>query len=69
MQKFANRIIAGLENGVKPWVRPWDPEKAGEPQAPFSLVTGKHNHGINVLIMAVLDRSSQWAAFAFGAGK
>jgi antirestriction protein ArdC len=28
MQEFANRIIAELENGVKPWVRPWDPEKA-----------------------------------------
>ena len=36
MQEFANRIIAELENGVKPWVRPWDPDKAGGPQAPFN---------------------------------
>ena len=35
MQEFANRIIAELENGVKPWVRPGEPEKAGGPQAPF----------------------------------
>jgi antirestriction protein ArdC len=25
MQEFANRIVAELERGVKPWVRPWDP--------------------------------------------
>ena len=24
MQDFADRIIAELEKGVKPWVRPWD---------------------------------------------
>lgn len=50
MQGFANRIVAELENGVKPWVRPWDPDKAGGPQAPFNPVTGKRYHGINVLI-------------------
>jgi antirestriction protein ArdC len=31
MQEFANRIITELGNGVKPWVRPWDPKKAGGP--------------------------------------
>ena len=29
IQEFANRIVSELENGVKPWVRPWDPAKAG----------------------------------------
>ena len=53
MQEFANRIIAELENGVKPWVRPWDTEKAGGPQAPFNPVTGKRYHGINVLILGM----------------
>lgn len=33
MQEFADRIVTELERGVKPWVRPWDPEKAGGPQA------------------------------------
>jgi hypothetical protein len=41
MQEFADRIVTELERGVKPWVRPWDPEKAGGPQAPFNPVTGK----------------------------
>ena len=48
MQEFANRIISELENGVKPWVRPWDPEKAGGPQSPFNPTTGARYHGINV---------------------
>ena len=46
MQEFANRIIAELEKGVKPWVRQWDVEKAGGPQAPFNPSTGKRYHGI-----------------------
>lgn len=53
MQEFANRIVAELERGVKPWVRPWDPEKAGGPQAPFNPVTGRRYHGINVLILGM----------------
>ena len=59
MQEFANRIVAELENGVKPWVRPWDPEKAGGPQAPFNPVTGKRYHGINVLILGMDMRAFQ----------
>jgi antirestriction protein ArdC len=59
MQEFANRIIAELENGVKPWVRPWDTEKAGGPQAPFNPVTGKRYHGINVLILGMDMRAFQ----------
>ncbi len=37
MQEFANSIIAELENGVKPWVRPWDrkrPEVRKRPSIP-----------------------------------
>lgn len=59
MQEFANRIIAELENGVKPWVRPWDPEKAGGPRATFNPVTGKRYHGINVLILGMDMRAFQ----------
>ena len=53
MEEFANRIVSVLEKGVKPWVRPWDPEKAGGPQAPFNPVTGKRYHGVNVLILGM----------------
>jgi antirestriction protein ArdC len=59
MQEFANRIVVELEKGVKPWVRPWDPAKAGGPQAPFNPVTGKRYHGINVLILGMDMRAFQ----------
>lgn len=59
MQDFADRIIAELEKGVKPWVRPWDPEKAGGPQAPFNPTTGRRYHGINVLILGMDLRAFQ----------
>jgi antirestriction protein ArdC len=59
MQEFANRIIAELEKGVKPWVRPWDAEKAGGPQSPFNPITGKRYHGINVLILGMDIRAFQ----------
>jgi antirestriction protein ArdC len=59
VQQFADRIIAELENGVKPWVRPWDPAKAGGPQAPFIPVTDKRYHGINVLNLGMDLRAFQ----------
>jgi antirestriction protein ArdC len=59
MQEFANRIVAELERGVKPWVRPWDPEKAAGPQSPLNPVTGKRYHGINVLILGMDMRAFQ----------
>jgi antirestriction protein ArdC len=74
MQEFANRIIAELESGVKPWVRPWDPEKAGGPQAPFNPITGKRYHGINVLILGMDMRAFQsgdprWMTYQQAQGK
>jgi antirestriction protein ArdC len=59
VQEFADRIVAELEKGVKPWVRPWDPEKSGGPQAPFNPATGKRYHGINVLILGMDLRAFQ----------
>ena len=59
MQEFANRIVAELERGVKPWVRPWDSAKTGGPQAPFNPITGKRYHGINVLILGMDMRAFQ----------
>ncbi len=52
MQEFADQIVAALETGVKPWVRPWDQSKCAGPQAPFNPTTGARYHGINVLILA-----------------
>ena len=59
MHEFADRIVSALEKGVKPWVRPWDPDKAGGPQGPLNPVTGKHYHGVNVLILGMDFRAFQ----------
>jgi antirestriction protein ArdC len=31
-QDVTNRILEILETGVKPWVRPWNPDAAAGPQ-------------------------------------
>lgn len=59
IQEFADRIVAELEKGIKPWVRPWDADKAGGPQGPLNPVTGKRYHGINVLILGMDFRAFQ----------
>lgn len=56
-QDVTNRILEILETGVKPWVRPWDPDAAGGPQGPFNPTTGKHYRGINVLILGMDARA------------
>lgn len=53
MQEFADRIVAELEKGIKPWVRPWEPDKCAGPQAPLNPTTSQHYHGVNVLILAM----------------
>ena len=60
-QEVTDRIVEALENGRKPWVRPWDENVCGGPQAPFNPTTGKRYHGINVLLLGMDMR-----AFATG---
>ena len=60
-QEVTDRIVEALENGRKPWVRPWDENACGGPQAPFNPTTGKRYHGINVLLLGMDMR-----AFATG---
>jgi antirestriction protein ArdC len=57
IQDVADRIIASLEAGVKPWVRPWDSDKCAGPQGPFNPVTGHHYRGVNVLILGMDSRA------------
>ncbi len=52
-QEVTDRILEALEAGTKPWVRPWDPGKAGGPQAPLNPTTGRWYRGINVLILGM----------------
>ena len=56
-QDVTDRILEALEAGTKPWVRPWDPDRAAGPQAPFNPTTGKHYRGINVLLLGIDPRA------------
>ena len=35
-QEVTDHILEILETGVKPWVRPWNPDDAAGPQSPFN---------------------------------
>ena len=47
-QEITDKIIAALENGVAPWVKPW--ASCG---APRNAVTGREYSGINTILLAM----------------
>ncbi|EIX9035746.1 TPA: zincin-like metallopeptidase domain-containing protein [Klebsiella oxytoca] len=64
-QKVTDEIIAALEKGVIPWVRPW---REGEPVAPMNALSGRFYHGINIpLLWNSAERqgyeSDRWLTF------
>jgi antirestriction protein ArdC len=66
-QDVTDRIIAELERGCVPWVRPWGAAKAGL-GLPSNGATGRRYSGVNILILwgAVIEkgfRSQQWLTF------
>lgn len=66
-QEITDRIIADLERGTVPWVKPWGRAKAGL-GLPRNAATGRFYSGINILILwgAVIERgypSQNWLTF------
>lgn len=64
-QQITNQIVSALENGVKPWHKPW---KAGKPAFPTNFKTKARYRGINVLSLwaTALDSgfdSSWWLTY------
>lgn len=45
------KIIAELEAGTFPWVRPWGRAGAGRPGLPRNAATGRRYSGVNVLLL------------------
>ncbi|OAO04815.1 antirepressor [Sphingomonadales bacterium EhC05] len=61
------KIVAKLEEGVFPWVKPWDAGNAVT-GLPRNAISGRHYSGINILILwgAVIDGgypSQDWLTF------
>ena len=62
------RIIAELEQGTFPWVRPWGAADADAPGLPCNALTGRRYSGINILLLwgAVFEHgypSQHWLTF------
>ena len=55
------RIIEKLEQGVKPWVRPWDETAAAGQMAPVNAVTNRAYRGINTVILGMDARAFETA--------
>ena len=61
------QIIAQLEDGIFPWVKPWNSGNAVT-GLPRNAISGRHYSGINILILwgAVIDGgypSQDWLTF------
>ena len=66
-QEVTDRVIADLERGRVPWVRPWGGASAAL-GLPNNAATGRRYSGINILILwgAVIEQgfpSQQWLTF------
>src|SRR3569833_907904 len=66
-QEVTDRIVAELEAGRVPWVRPWDNAQA-DVGLPKNAATGRSYSGINILILwaAVIDKAypaQRWLTF------
>ncbi len=60
-REVTDRIVAALEQGVAPWRRPWNPDKAAGPLSPINATTGRRYRGINVLLLGM-------SRFSFASG-
>ena len=73
-QAVTDQIVAALEQGKRPWVRPFDPAKAGGPSAPMNPTTGRRYRGINTLILgmsplAFASGDPRWCSYKQAADK
>jgi antirestriction protein ArdC len=53
-QDVTDRIIAALERGTVPWLRPWRDDKSGSATEPYNAATGRPYNGVNLLILGLM---------------
>lgn len=68
-QNVTNKIVAALDQGIIPWIKPWSPAR-GSTYHPFPInaITGRPYRGVNIHLLwaeAQLQRFSQdrWLTF------
>ena len=60
-ERIANALIAAIEDGTAPFMKPWKP---GELSSPFNAVTGHHYRGINpIVLMSSGFGDPRWLGF------
>ena len=60
-KNVTDKIIASLESGVAPWVRPWKAENSG---MPYNMATLKTYRGINVALLSLNSfASNAWLTY------
>lgn len=58
-QTITDKIIAALETGTAPWIKPW-----ASLGAPRNAITGREYSGINTVLLAMTDYTSNlWLTF------
>lgn len=55
-QETTDRIVAAIESGTAPWLKPWNGKSGG--MVPFNAVSGRPYNGINLLILGTSEYSS-----------
>jgi antirestriction protein ArdC len=58
-QEVTDRIVAALETGVAPWVKPWKETKGGT--MPHNAVTRRAYSGVNVLLLWIAAQEKGYA--------
>jgi antirestriction protein ArdC len=66
-QQITDKMIAALEAGAAPWIRPWKNDRSGG-DMPHNAVSKRSYHGINVALLWMAEAangytSPQWLTF------
>lgn len=61
------QVITQMEKGVLPWVRPWSQSVGGRARMqPHNLASNRHYHGVNVIILSIMQGmypTGAWATY------
>lgn len=61
-QKITDTIIEQLEQGVRPWQKPWNGENSLPFVLPKNATTGNHYRGINIPLLWMAAETGQYAS-------
>ena len=63
-QEVTDRLVAALEAGTTPWLRPWRDNNSGNALEPFNALSGRPYNGINLIILGCSPFASLgWLTF------